>query len=332
MPIVTYSVLAIMAAMEREAKLRKLHAMKRKVPHMTAAALSGLLQEVHEHGSVDLFQRKHVREATEHHLEQFQTYGSLIKTVELVACDGSMLSIPIINLFSLIGGAYGQGGGFTALIEETLRTCPNSVDEPWSILLYTDEIVPGNPLSHENRRKVTVVYVSFLQFGSIRLSQECSWLTLACVRSSVLGTVKAGLSQLIKVVVKDVFQSNLVDLSHGGLLLKGPNGNRQRLWLKLGGFVQDGLAHKQMMSIKGDNGTRCCVLCKNIVSKNSGLLDEEGTELLHTELVTESSCDFTTDEDLWSSISRLKKFQAELILVCCQKLLCFVLFLKSFVF
>ena len=317
--------------MDREAKLRKLHAMKSKVPHMTAAALPGLLQEVHEHGSVDLFQRKHVREATEKHLEQFQGYGKLIKTVDLVGSDGSMVAIPIINVFSLIDGAYGQGGGYTALIDETLRTCPNSVDEPWSILLYTDEIVPGNVLSHENKRKVTVVYMSILQFGAIRLSQECSWLTLACVRSSVLGTVKAGLSQLTKVVVKDLFQNTLVDLPTGGLLLKGPNGNRQRLWLKLGGFVQDGLAHKQMFSIKGDNGTRCCVLCKNIISKNSGILDEEGTELLKTELVTESACDFTTDEDLWPSLSRLKKFHVELILVCGQTPLCFVVFLKSFI-
>lgn len=272
---------------------------------MSAAAMAGLLQEVSEHGTVNLVQRKHLREATEKQLMTLNDYGPLLKTLDLVGVDGGTVPVLVVNALSLIAGAFHQGGGFTALIQEIMATNPCTPGKCWNLILYTDEVVPGNVLSHQNQRKVTVCYISILELGAVRLSQECSWLTLACVRSSILAGVQAGLSQLIKVLVKDIFQNPDIDVGAGGLLLKSPSGDHCRIHLQLGCFVQDGCAHRQLFCMKGDNGTRCCFLCKNVVSTSSGLVDEDGTDLLVTPIVKEADLDFSTDTDVWATVSRL---------------------------
>lgn len=49
----------------REAKLRRLHFLRKRVAHVTASALPQLLQEVQKSGTLELAKRKHVHEETE---------------------------------------------------------------------------------------------------------------------------------------------------------------------------------------------------------------------------------------------------------------------------
>ena len=144
--------------------------------------------------------------------------------------------------------------------------------------------------------KCWVVYISILEFGAKALSQESAWLTVACQRSTTISQVNAGIGQLVKQIIKHTFQSDGVDLEKVGFVLKSQAGKLYRLHLKLGCFVQDGAAHRAMFSIKGDSGTRCCLLCKNIISHRSSLVDEEGCDILVTDLVKESKLDLTTDQ------------------------------------
>ena len=98
----------------------------------------------------------------------------------------------------------------------------------------------------------------------------------------------------------------MCDLQEGGSLLKGPDGDHCRIWIQLGCLVQDGAAHRAVFSVKGDSGTRCCLLCRNIISKRSQLTNEEGGEILLTDNVKEADCVFTSDNDIWNSIQRLR--------------------------
>ena len=82
----------------------------------------------------------------------------------------------------------------------------------------------------------------------------------------------------------------MCDLQEGGILLKGPDGDHCRIWIQLGCLVQDGAAHRAVFSVKGDSGTRCCLLCRDIISKRSKLTNEEGGEILLTDNVKEADC------------------------------------------
>ena len=210
--------------------------------------------------------------------------------------------------------AFHQGGAWTNLLLQTCERRKCSPHSAYNLAVNTDEVVPGNVISHDNRRKCWVIYISIMEFGVKAFSQEAAWLTVACQRSSTIAQVNAGIGQLVKQIIKQTFQTDGVDLEKGGFVLKSPQGSLHRLFLKLGCFVQDGAAHRAMFSIKGDSGTRCCLLCKNIISHRSPLVDEAGCEILVTDLVKESQLDLTTDQDIWSTVARLKANHTTMLL------------------
>ena len=195
---------------ERTAKLQRLHFLRRQLPHLSASALSSVLEDVQRHGAVDLHQRKHIKEATMNELSKYDEYGQLF--VDIVLKGDQDLKASIVNLHALLFHAFAQGGGFYKLMMETMEKHPPNPREPYSLVLYSDEVVPGNALSHDNKRKIWMVYGSLMQFGSERLSQECAWLTLASCRSSFLAQVHGGIGQLMKEIVKNAFQSTTCDL------------------------------------------------------------------------------------------------------------------------
>lgn len=85
-----------------------------------------------------------------------------------------------------------------------------------------------------------------------------------------------------------------------GILLKTADDSLcLNLKFKLGAFLQDGLAHKVLFSIKGDNGTRCCLLCKNVISNNSIELEEAR---LVSGIYKEADLVLSTDDDFAASV------------------------------
>ena len=88
------------SAMDRDSKLRRLHYLRKKLPHMSASALAGVLEEVQKHGAVDLHQRKHIREATHQELSKYDEYGPIF--CEVVLEGEQPCKATIVNLHALL--------------------------------------------------------------------------------------------------------------------------------------------------------------------------------------------------------------------------------------
>ena len=136
------------------------------------------------------------------------------------------------------------------------------------------------------------------------------WLCIASVRSSFVSTVSGGMGQVFKAMVRMFFGGDIHDLSAGGIALVSPDGSLFRLFAKLGMFLQDGGAHKAVWHCKGDAGTKLCMLCRNLYSESSGLVDEDGSDMLTCSLLHEGELDFATDEDIRGSARRLAEKRA----------------------
>ena len=108
-----------------------------------------------------------------------------------------------------------QVGVFSEYLRLCIESNPSSYEQPWDIVLYADEVVPGNPLGHNNDRKTWVLYWTFLQLGLDVLQHEEAWFTLSLLRSSVVAMVAAGISQVIGECLKLFFSpsGNAEDLS-----------------------------------------------------------------------------------------------------------------------
>ena len=96
-------------------KLQKLETLRRTVPYCSKSALSEILDIVAAEGVPELHGPKHMRQAAESSLQQCTAYGPLLKDVEVRTLAGNMVTMTIVNVFSLLAG-------YTKLVE-LLQTC-----------------------------------------------------------------------------------------------------------------------------------------------------------------------------------------------------------------
>ena len=192
--------------MERKAKLRRLDAMRRRLPHVTASALSAVLRHVSEHGMPDLTDRKSMREARNLQNGADTQYGPILQSMDVVATNGATYTVPVAHPLAMLFTAVSSCAAFANFFHAKLREQPPSPESPWSLILYSDEVTPGNPLSNANKRRFHAIYWSFAEFGPNAVSREESWFCLMTQFSVDVNKLHAELSQIMGQLLKPFFQ------------------------------------------------------------------------------------------------------------------------------
>ena len=286
---------------ERDKKLQRLDSLRKQVPYCSQNALSAILANVAEHGVPALHSKKHVQEANRKVLEQCTGYGPLFKTVQLRTLGGEETPMTMVNVFSLLAGIYKSGGAFADLMKSTMAR-----DGSLQLALYADEVTPGNVLSSAASRKIWTVYCSFGNFPAHILSNESFWLTICVQRTAFVNTLSANMSQVFKAILQEIFENDSANPAHG-LLLKGKDDDHLRLIFTPGLVVQDGLAHKYIWSIKGDSGSKFCLLCRNCVAvSRAGEFEDEDMNGV-CRISKHSDLSLATDAEVWASMARMKE-------------------------
>ena len=124
--------------------------------------------------------------------------------------------------------------------------------------------------------------------------------------STTIKNVAAGLSQTFGEIIKLFFDSNGFDVGNAGISLPFEPEDI-RLWAKVGVIIQDGSAHKYVWSSRGDAGSRICLLCKNLVSGTSEMLDADDTNLLRSDIIKLDELEASTDADLRANARYLEQ-------------------------
>ena len=158
----------------RANKLRRLEDFRRRIRHVSASALSSILSERDQ--LPDLGSRADIRDARDMVLNADTPYGPILKELMLEGAKGVMVPLLILCPFAMLWTVYYESEAFRCFFNECLDRFPNDYEHMWDMLLYSDEVVPGNQLSHDNHRKHWVIYYSFLQFGALLLTSEDLWL------------------------------------------------------------------------------------------------------------------------------------------------------------
>jgi len=79
-----------------------------------------------------------------------------------------------INPFAYLYSAFRENCGFFEMLKAKLLAKLSTALAPWRLVIYSDEVVPGNQLSVHNARKVWVIYFSFLELHP-HLENENAW-------------------------------------------------------------------------------------------------------------------------------------------------------------
>ena len=267
--------------MDRSAKLRKLNEFRRSMPHCSSSALGKILGAVKDHGlptdgslNRDLF-----RNARDEQCNELTPFGPMLQQISLIGKDGAALQMHVAHPAAVLWKAVKECKPFRAFLLLMLQKNPSSPDSPWHLLLYSDEVVPGNPLACLNRRKFHAIYWTFLELGVNALSHEESWFTIATEYSIHVNLVSAGLSQVIGALLKLFFDKGGTDMAVTGILLEFED-EPIRLWVVMGGVIQDGGAHKSVWHCRGDGASKYCLICKNLFTEECKMCNEDGTNML----------------------------------------------------
>ena len=77
--------------------------------------------------------------------------GPLIQEAKLTASDGAPVTFYFANFLVYVASLSRMGGSFHDLLQRKHQSTPSSV-HTWNLILYSDEVVPGNVLGRETSR------------------------------------------------------------------------------------------------------------------------------------------------------------------------------------
>ena len=290
------------------AKAKKTMSIRRTLPHMSGSAFTSLVKYAKTHDISDVSNSgRQLREQKMLSLED-TPYGPLLHKLPLYSKPPyANRELVVVNPMSYLYSAYRSGGGFCRMLNETLRDNPSSLESPWRLALYSDEVVPGNQLQTLNARKVWVIYFSFLEFN-LHLRNEVSWCPLVAEPPHDLKTAQSGISQVFAAVF-ELFSVHTCSTSAMESNRIPQTAPQVRIYATFSMALQDGGAHKAVWGCKGDAGTRFCMLCLNLVKRSSGVVDTDGSRLLVSNLIHEHQMRFASDADIIGAMERLARFK-----------------------
>ena len=149
--------------------------------------------------------------------------------------------------------ALEKSGYLASLVAHRHQCMPSTPSKPWHIVMYSDEVTPGNQLAHRNSRKSQCIYWSFLELGPY-LSNELCWFTCGVLRSCQCPS----LSELYKEIVHMFFPR-----FSGGFLIATPSISLHLFATYGCSLADEGALHATYLS-KGSAGYKCCVCCQNV--------------------------------------------------------------------
>ncbi len=229
--------------------------------YVSTSALSAVFDEIREFGLPEHSSQRTIKRARDSEFNDATTtpYGCVIRTIDIGKDDRGLAvafwyADPRSNLYYMIRSC----DRLRAFILRTLELHPCSPTNPWTVILYDDEILAGNVLLHHNHRKSWAYYYSFLEFGVAALSSEFLWFTLTVSKSdSVTSIVGHGRGMLFKEMALTLVSFRVEGFVCGDIMI----------WAKGLKVVGDGDALKHSMDLKGASGHFQCPLCSNVVSR-----------------------------------------------------------------
>ena len=197
--------------------------------------------------------------------------------------------------------------GFADLLSSKLQQSPSTYQQPWHLVLYCDEITPGNVLRPNNRRKVHAFYFSCRELGRDILCHAEAWLPVAVLRATVVKDVNGRLSHALCVLLQRFF-AGPQGMSTAGVVLCF-SGQPMVFFAKLGNLLGDEAALKACWGSKGAAGLLPRFLCKNITTHDVAEFDRAGY-LVDIACCDAGKMDLATNAQVWEKCDLLEASHA----------------------
>ena len=237
------------------------------------------------------------------------------QVVELRREDGSDFQWVTASLPACLRRFARECPDFWSLLQRVYARRPCTPEEPYGIILYCDETVPGNIIALDNHRKIMGIYVSLADFGPLILKHECAWIPLAVLRTEVIKLLQGGFSCALKELLLVMF-AGAGNVTEGFVVTPAvpADGGPLMLFLKLQNLLADELGLKMLWSSKGANGLFPCFCCANVTAGgDKGLAEDDADGFLVTIREADvSKFQLHTNEDHWTKADTLTAMRPRL--------------------
>eukprot|EP00971_Amphidinium_carterae_P350458 6491556-Amphidinium_carterae.1 len=129
-------------------KLHSVQSLRASLPHISQNALAAILKAAAEN-PLPTGSRTTIREARDLHAKQETPYGSLHSYIDCPLDEpvGATMRLEVQNPMSMLFYLCLNSHSFGAMVQKTHAENPSTPEKPWNMILYSDEISPGNQLS-----------------------------------------------------------------------------------------------------------------------------------------------------------------------------------------
>jgi hypothetical protein len=228
------------------------------------SALANTLHVLHEEGmlnidgdhTVDSF-RKNLQHAAEDTAKNACTpYGHILQKMHIG--HKQLREWEFVHPFAYLSQLTKCSAAFASLMRDAILTFSTL-----SVIIYVDEIHPGNPLHADVTRKLECIYWTFAEFPQHILQRAECWLIFGVIRSNIVHDMLGDISGLMRKVLNVFWPSNGASLLTGIVVSIGYE-TQQVLTATFGGFLGDEKGLKEIYDIKGAAGKRPCPECANV--------------------------------------------------------------------
>ena len=236
-------------------------------------------------------------------LEQFQgrarsrKYKHVLTRLKLPATISSA-NAPAGELYWTICGLH-------ALLEHVIRIssfykdlmqqCIAEHGNVLRLLLYYDELTPGDAFAPDNRRKHWVIYTAFMEFGQACLSREEAWLPIGIIRNTMVKKIDGGISNVIRLLLRSWCGRPMMLKELQELITIGSVCN-----------LADLDAHRAVSQLMGTSSLRPCTKCRNVMKKGHKSCTARSWQVDIT-CKDFQKFDIATDEDIFQALGLLQK-------------------------
>ena len=157
---------------DKAAKRARILDLRSRLPYCCQSALSALLRVAEQEGLPAAAQRWHIAAARDSVADTDTPYGKLHQQIAVPTTEGGELKLEVQAPFPCLWHACNASKQFSAMLQRRHAARPSSLAEPWRLILYCDEVVPGNQLAYKSERKFWAFYWTILDFGSAVVADE----------------------------------------------------------------------------------------------------------------------------------------------------------------
>ena len=234
--------------------------------------------------------RRILQRAAVAHGAETTAYGTVIQKVDLgvpgVEPWEFCHPLAYLRYISTLNNSFGE------VMQSCLAAVPG---EALTVILYMDELCPGNPYRPEKARKLQGVYWCIQEWPDWILRRSALWPVLGVLRSATVDKMEGGIGAFYAKILEICFV-NGHSMQQGAQLVC--DGKAFSVTFKYGGLLADEDCLKKVHGYKGAQGIKACMDCGNLMKVKSVARVPAGCK--HISTPTLHGIERNTNEDIWA--------------------------------